>query len=181
MITLVLLHLQPVVFKSENIFGQSVHRRTVKKQLFKPRMLMSVFKQQMEGMGLSNTNIYAVGAGFMLGAGCAAIARRCYPRVCRALSEPRCHVKSSSQTATRPSNGAMDPSVLVDKLNLIPHPEGGFFREVYRSGSTPMASKGATDETGTVMTTGRDPPPRNVMTSIYWLLNQDSPNGWWCR
>jgi len=74
----------------------------------------------------------------------------------------------------------MDPSVLVDKLNLIPHPEGGFFREVYRSGSTPMASKGATDETGTVMTTGRDPPPRNIMTSIYWLLNQDSPNGWWC-
>ena len=36
---------------------------------------------------------------------------------------------------------------LVEILQLIPHPEGGFFREVYRSGSEPMASRGLTDTT----------------------------------
>jgi hypothetical protein len=74
------------------------------------------------------------------------------------------------------------PQQLVDKLGLIPHPEGGFFREVYRSGAEPMASKGETDPAGaTLAATGRTPPERNVMTSIYWLLNRESPVGWWCR
>lgn len=34
---------------------------------------------------------------------------------------------------------------LVEQLQLIPHPEGGFFRETYRSGSVPMTSRGLTD------------------------------------
>eukprot|EP00966_Prymnesium_polylepis_P103265 2391494-Prymnesium_polylepis.1 len=29
----------------------------------------------------------------------------------------------------------------VDALGLIAHPEGGYFRETFRAGSTPMASK----------------------------------------
>ena len=36
---------------------------------------------------------------------------------------------------------------LVEQLQLIPHPEGGFFRETYRSGSVPMTSRGLTDTT----------------------------------
>lgn len=36
---------------------------------------------------------------------------------------------------------------LVNLLGLIPHPEGGFFLETFRSGSVPMASRGQTDRT----------------------------------
>lgn len=42
---------------------------------------------------------------------------------------------------------------IVSKLDLIPHPEGGFYRETYRSEST----KGK----------------RNLMTCIYFLLTSD--------
>jgi len=31
---------------------------------------------------------------------------------------------------------------LISALNLIPHPEGGFFIETYRSGSIPMSTQG---------------------------------------
>ncbi|KAK3242695.1 hypothetical protein CYMTET_47626 [Cymbomonas tetramitiformis] len=69
---------------------------------------------------------------------------------------------------------------IISELNLIPHPEGGFFREIYRSGAEPMTSMGGTDLKGELMSTNRTPSERNVMTSIHWLLNDDSPNGWWC-
>ena len=36
---------------------------------------------------------------------------------------------------------------VITNLGLIPHPEGGYFREIHRSGSTPMLSKGQTDLT----------------------------------
>lgn len=39
----------------------------------------------------------------------------------------------------------IDVNELVEQLQLIPHPEGGFFRETYRSGSVPMTSRGLTD------------------------------------
>jgi uncharacterized protein len=42
---------------------------------------------------------------------------------------------------------------LVEQLQLIPHPEGGFFRETHRSGSTPMNSRGLTDTTTSSLTT----------------------------
>jgi len=51
----------------------------------------------------------------------------------------------------------MDPRsrFLVDTLHLAPHPEGGFFREVFRSPSTlPELPRG----------------PRVAMTAIYYLL-----------
>jgi predicted cupin superfamily sugar epimerase len=41
---------------------------------------------------------------------------------------------------------------LVSLLHLIPHPEGGFFRETYRSGVPPMRSQGMTDFDVDVMT-----------------------------
>jgi len=48
----------------------------------------------------------------------------------------------------------MDAKSLIEKLNLLPHPEGGFYRETYRSGQ--------------VMDV--DGKNRNVSTAIYFLL-----------
>ncbi len=45
---------------------------------------------------------------------------------------------------------------IVNELQLLPHPEGGFYREMYRSEAT------LTD------------PPRNLMTSIYFLLTSEN-------
>jgi hypothetical protein len=71
----------------------------------------------------------------------------------------------------------------ISRLGMIPHPEGGFFVETYRSGSAPMTSKGQTDQAGTVMVTSppRAPTPaRNVMTSIYYMLTAESGGQqWW--
>ena len=70
----------------------------------------------------------------------------------------------------------------IAQLGLIPHPEGGFFVETYRSGSAPMTSKGLTDPRGSVMTTARGPTPeRNVMTSIYYMLTAESDHQWWAN
>jgi uncharacterized protein len=74
---------------------------------------------------------------------------------------------------------------LVEQLKLIPHPEGGFFLETYRSGCEPMSSRGQTDlnvETHyLVAVTGRDhcrpdhSNKRNCITSIYWVPTVKSP------
>jgi len=45
---------------------------------------------------------------------------------------------------------------LIDRYRLIPHPEGGYYREVYRSGQTLLSP-----ETGT---------KRSALTHIYFLL-----------
>jgi predicted cupin superfamily sugar epimerase len=59
-------------------------------------------------------------------------------------------------------------------------PEGGFFKETYRSGATPGASKGLTDEAGTLLPSSSVPPsPRNVCTSIFYLLTREAPIGYW--
>lgn len=44
----------------------------------------------------------------------------------------------------------------IKKLNLLPHPEGGYFKEIYRSGDF-------------VQFDGFDS-PRNISTSIYYVL-----------
>jgi uncharacterized protein len=91
---------------------------------------------------------------------------------------------------------------LVHLLQLIPHPEGGYFREIYRSGSVPMESRGLTDQsTATfknrsmvqVVTNNAtkcsnshsdvtsierkndDVIARNALTSIYWVPTIASP------
>jgi uncharacterized protein len=75
----------------------------------------------------------------------------------------------------------IDPKELIASLGLIPHPEGGHFREVYRSGAPPMRSKGETDAEGALLRTEREPPERNVLTSIYWMVDRASPIGFWCN
>lgn len=72
--------------------------------------------------------------------------------------------KSSSH-----ASGNLKKKDFVKALDLIPHPEGGYFRETHRSGATPMASRGKTDSNGDlVKTSGGN--ARNTMTSIYYLI-----------
>lgn len=56
---------------------------------------------------------------------------------------------------------------------------GGFFKETYRSGTTPGASRGLTDADGDLMPTAREPSERNVCTSIYYMLTREAPIGFW--
>ena len=57
-----------------------------------------------------------------------------------------------------------DKSYWIEQLGLIPHPEGGYYREVYRSeaviNSHTLPFKADSD--------------RNYMTSIYFLLDEDN-------
>jgi predicted cupin superfamily sugar epimerase len=74
---------------------------------------------------------------------------------------------------------------LIGQLGLIPHPEGGFFLESFRSGSQPMSSRGQTDldveAHCLVETTARElcrpdkKTQRNCLTSIYWVPTLKSP------
>lgn len=52
----------------------------------------------------------------------------------------------------------MQSSTLIQQLNLLPHPEGGFYRETYRAKE---------------MISNRHGQPRNVCTSIYYLLENN--------
>jgi len=51
---------------------------------------------------------------------------------------------------------------LITHLDLQPHPEGGFYREVFRSNQTVMVNGQA----------------RSASTSIYYLLNQGAYSAW---
>jgi uncharacterized protein len=82
---------------------------------------------------------------------------------------------------------------LVQLLKLIPHPEGGYFREIHRSGSVPMASRGLTDSSiashanrSLVRVLKQDLGEdrgkmdddfveRNALTSIFWVPTRQSP------
>ncbi len=56
----------------------------------------------------------------------------------------------------------MEPTALIDELQLLPHPEGGFYRETWRSALTLP---------GAVLPHGAD---RSAATSIYFLLTAGS-------
>ena len=62
----------------------------------------------------------------------------------------------------------MDPraSTLIEQLRLEPHPEGGYFREVFRSGRTVQPD----DER----------PARAAVTTIYFLLVAGQQSRWHC-
>ncbi len=61
----------------------------------------------------------------------------------------------------------MDASYYKNHLNLVPHPEGGFFKEVYRS-SELIKKRGLPD---------RFPGDRSIATSIYYLLEKGDYSG----
>lgn len=54
----------------------------------------------------------------------------------------------------------------IAKLSLQPHPEGGYFAEVYRAPQTVTDKKGE----------GQSPRTRSALTSIYFLLTNQSPS-----
>lgn len=56
------------------------------------------------------------------------------------------------------------PQQLIETLNLLPHPEGGYYREIYRSVSTvqPKDARGA----------------RSALTLIYFLLTEGQESRW---
>jgi len=70
---------------------------------------------------------------------------------------------------------------IIGPLNLIPHPEGGFFVETFRSGSKPMSTMGQTGldcekpNVNLVVANGRSQNRpdgdnrRNTLTSIFWV------------
>ena len=80
---------------------------------------------------------------------------------------------------------------VVSSLGLIPHPEGGYFLETFRSGSLPMTTRGQTDlacaaaggnvDTDLVVVKDRDDrrpdgdARRNCLTSIFWLASTARP------
>ncbi len=56
---------------------------------------------------------------------------------------------------------------LVEKLNLLPHPEGGFFKEVYRS-------KDIVEPKSKIYSTAE----KGASTSIYFLLTKGNFSAW---
>jgi uncharacterized protein len=58
----------------------------------------------------------------------------------------------------------MDAETIIARLGLQPHPEGGFYRETYRSGETIAAAA----------LPARYGDGRNLSTAIYYLLTPDS-------
>ncbi len=68
-------------------------------------------------------------------------------------------MKQYAEYLTDRPNKTMDTNEIIRYLQLSPHPEGGFFRETYRSADTLTTSEGKT---------------RNVSTDIYYLLENDS-------
>jgi len=57
-----------------------------------------------------------------------------------------------------------DASYWIEHLNLLPHPEGGYYKEVYRSG----------EEVKRQSLPDRFPGDRSFSTSIYFLLEKDN-------
>jgi predicted cupin superfamily sugar epimerase len=53
---------------------------------------------------------------------------------------------------------------LIDRLHLSPHPEGGFYRQTYRSASMVRPDDGR--------------PPRRSLTTIYFLLDAAQHSRW---
>jgi predicted cupin superfamily sugar epimerase len=52
--------------------------------------------------------------------------------------------------------------VVTDKLDLKPHPEGGWYREIYRSSDRVQTTRGA----------------RSAITAIYYLLERNQISRW---
>lgn len=64
----------------------------------------------------------------------------------------------------------MNPRIqhIVEKLELQPHPEGGFFRETYRSNGNISSESLGSDYNG----------KRSYSTCIYFLLTSDNFSAW---
>jgi uncharacterized protein len=72
--------------------------------------------------------------------------------------------QSWMQRAAQPESTRMNMEAreIIEKLSLAPHPEGGWYREVYRSGTRVDTQRGA----------------RSALTTIYYLLEQHQISRW---
>src|ERR1700722_703519 len=59
---------------------------------------------------------------------------------------------------------SMDKNALIRRFDLKPHPEGGYFRETYRSSSQ--------------VTRESSGPQRSASTAIYYLLSDGAHSAW---
>ena len=57
----------------------------------------------------------------------------------------------------------MNARALIESLQLKPHPEGGWFREIHRAAANVTTASGAT---------------RSALTTIYYLLERDQLSRW---
>jgi len=64
---------------------------------------------------------------------------------------------------TAPASDAR-AAALIDRLALQPHPEGGYYREIFRSALAVRTSDGR--------------PVRSAVTTIYYLLTAGQHSGW---
>ena len=83
--------------------------------------------------------------------------------------------QKSKRQLEQPQQSQVNVAQLVTSLEVLPHPEGGYFIETYRSGATPMESKGLTAMDGSLLETKRDGCYRNEMTSIVFMATKDAP------
>lgn len=122
--------------------------------------------------------------GVALGVALGALAA---PSSARAVREVLARTRARSERE-RKRRDVEAKDALIARLGLIPHPEGGFFVETYRTGCEPMSSRGktATDAgqaeatCDTARRTERgDDGRRNHMTSIYYVLTRESDHQWW--
>lgn len=125
-------------------------------------------------------------AGVALGV---AVGALCAPSSARAVFS--LVERASERARTRRKSADVDAKdALIARLGLIPHPEGGFFVETYRTGCAPMSSRGKTatseraDGGAATCDTARrtesgDDGRRNHMTSIYYMLTRESDHQWW--
>ena len=96
----------------------------------------------------------------------------------------------SGTSETLDTNAKLSSVDVVSGLGLIPHPEGGFFLETWRSGCEPMTTMGQTgyecapvslvEENGERRSIRRPDKNslRNSLTSIYWMPTSASPRLW---
>lgn len=72
-------------------------------------------------------------------------------------------IKPAGENSTKDKVKHMNAATIIEKLGLTEHPEGGYFKEMYRSSDTIPQSALGEQYSG----------DRNVSTSIYFLLTSD--------
>jgi len=93
----------------------------------------------------------------------------------RSLEKLRSYLTEHAPTIMKSIIGKnkAEMNMYIEKYGLIPHPEGGYFREMYRGGGPVMESRGKTDPRGRLIDTTQG--QRNNMTSIFWMATTLSP------
>ena len=138
---------------------------------------------------MSNTRVVIIVAtSFTAGAMAMAFAQR-LARLSSSASRGDANARANANANAKANETRKN--VLITKLGLIPHPEGGFFIETYRTGARAMTTRGRTSSEGettggagalvatTRVASDDDDGKRNAMTSIYYMLTKESGFQYW--